>query len=140
MNILDWLEILKSLNEQEKQNLSLFCQEKIVIKWETIFKEWDSANAMYILKKWQFEIFENINWTQVSLWNVDAEEILWEMALFDDSKKRMATAIATKNSTLITILSFSLNKLIINNPRLLSKIKEIIEERDIDNKIVEATA
>lgn len=139
MNILHWIKLLSDLSENDKDNLSLFCQEKSLKKWEILFKEWDEANAMYILKSWTFEIRKIINWKEVILWNVMAEELLWEMALFWDTNKRMATAISLEDSSLITILSFSIKELANKNPLLLDKIKDIINDRIIDNKIVETS-
>ncbi len=139
MGILDWLEIIESLSDFEKDNLSMFCQIKDIKKWEKLFIEWDEATAMYILKEWQFEIYKETSWNKIVLWLVDAEEILWEMALFWDNSKRMATAIATTDCKLITILSFSIKELTDKYPSLLSKIKSIIDDRVIDNKILEST-
>ena len=139
MNILHWIQLLSDLSETDKDNLSLFCQEKKLKKWEILFKEGDEANAMYILKKGSFEIRKVISWKEVVLWNVLAEELLWEMALFWDTNKRMATAISLEDSSMITILSFSIKELAKKYPLLLNKIKDIINDRIIDNKIVETT-
>ena len=51
----------------------------------------------------------------------------------------MATAISLEDSSLITILSFSIKELANKNPLLLDKIKDIINDRIIDNKIVETS-
>jgi len=51
----------------------------------------------------------------------------------------MATAISKEDSELITILSFSIKDLANKNPILLEKIKDIINDRIIDNKIVETS-
>jgi CRP-like cAMP-binding protein len=59
------------------------------------------------------------------------------MALFGKNKRRMATAIAKRDSILITILDFSIKELTHKYPDLLSKIQDIIEERTINNKILE---
>ncbi len=139
MNILHWIKLLSDLSENDKDNLSLFCQEKSLKKWEILFKEGDEANAMYILKSWTFEIRKKINWKEVILWNVMAEELLWEMALFWDTNKRVATAISLEDSNLVTILSFSIKDLAKKYPLLLNKIKDIINDRIIDNKIVETS-
>jgi CRP-like cAMP-binding protein len=71
------------------------------------------------------------------LGRVKAEEVLGEMALFLDTNKRMATAVATKDSILITILSFSILELSNKNPQLLEKIRAIIDNRIINNKVKE---
>jgi hypothetical protein len=49
----------------------------------------------------------------------------------------MAKAVAIKDSILITILSFSILELSKKNPDLLEKIKEIINDRMIINKMKE---
>jgi hypothetical protein len=46
----------------------------------------------------------------------------------------MASAIATKDSILITILSFSIKELTMKSPDLMRKIQEIIEIRNIQNR------
>ncbi len=73
MNILNGIKLLSDLSKKDLENLSLFCQLKKMKKWEILFKEWDEANAMYILKSWNFEIRKRINWSDVILWNVEAE-------------------------------------------------------------------
>ncbi len=132
--MLDSLDILKLLSQQERDNLAVFCQDRIIQKWETLFSEWDEWNAMYFLKTWKIDIFKNINWEQVKLWQVVAEEVLWEMALFSDTNnKRMATAIAGENSYLVVILDFSMNELKSKQPHVIEKIKQIIEYRNSQN-------
>jgi hypothetical protein len=51
----------------------------------------------------------------------------------------MATAISLEDSNLVTILSFSIKDLAKKYPLLLNKIKDIINDRIIDNKIVETS-
>lgn len=137
MSILDNIALLSWLNQSEKASLSLFCQHKILNKWEVLFTEWEDANAMYLLKEWIVRISKNINWAEIVLWDVNAEEILWEMALFTENWTRMATATALTDSTLVTILSFSIKELTLKHPELLNKIKKIIEERITMNKMIE---
>jgi hypothetical protein len=50
----------------------------------------------------------------------------------------MATAIATRDSQLLIVLSFSIKEFTKKHPELLDKIKYIIEERTINNKIIES--
>jgi CRP-like cAMP-binding protein len=63
--------------------------------------------------------------------------VLGEMALFLETNERMATAIATKDSILITILSFSVLELSKKNPQLLEKIRAIIDNRVARNNAKE---
>jgi len=134
MSILDWIKLLDVLSDSEKEKFSLFCQEKYLEVGEVLFNEQDEASAMYILKEWNIEVSRKLNWEKIILWEVHAEEILWEMALFWDTNKRMATAIATIETTLVVILSFSIKELTQNHPELLNKIKTIINDRIISNK------
>lgn len=136
-DLLKRMKLLSSLDDNELDTLSLFCQNKAVNKWEKLFEEWEEAIAMYLLFSWEFEITKNIKWKNVKLWNVKAEEVIWEMALFWWDWKRMATATATQDSELLTILSFSINELSKKNPDLLTKIKDIINERLLYNKSLE---
>ncbi len=140
MSMLDNIKILESLSLRERNDLSLFCQKKYLKKGEVLFFEWESASAMYILADWSIEISKKHDWEDVLLWNVHAEEILWEMALFWENSKRMATAKALEDTILITILSFSLDEIIHKYPDLLEKIKNIIEERIVNNKITETAS
>jgi hypothetical protein len=50
----------------------------------------------------------------------------------------MATAIAMRDSHLLIILSFSIKEFTKKHPNLLDKIKSIIQERTINNKIIES--
>ncbi|MDD3145556.1 MAG: cyclic nucleotide-binding domain-containing protein [Candidatus Gracilibacteria bacterium] len=139
MSILDGIKLLDELTKTDKENLSLFCQLKSLKKGEIIFKEGEEAIAMYILKTGKIEIRKDIDGKIVVLGNVEAEEILGEMALFGDDNKRMATAVAIEECELITILSFSIKDLTKKYPLLYEKIKDIINDRIIDNKIIEST-
>lgn len=134
MSILDGVKLLDVLSEKEKESLSMFCQEKYLNAWEVLFREEDEASAMYLLKEGNIEISRFENWENMVIWKVHAEEILWEMALFWDTDKRMATATATTDCILIVILAFSIKELTLQHPELLFKIKTIINDRMLSNK------
>lgn len=136
MSILDWIKLLDVLTESEKENLSLFCQEKYLEKGDVLFNEEDEASAMYLLREWNIEVSRKVSGEKVIIWQVHAEEILWEMALFWDTNKRMATAIALDSCKLVVILSFSIKELTQKHPELLNKIRNIISDRIISNKSI----
>jgi len=137
MSIFDWLQILESLSEKDRGNLEVFCQEKFLKSWEMLFKEWDEANAMYFLTKWSIGVYKTVDWNRINLWVVNAEEILWEMALFWWKWKRMASAEVIDDARLITILSFSIKEITTKYPQLMEKFQNIIRERNISNEIIE---
>lgn len=134
MSFLDGVKMFDNLNAEEKEKLSLFCQEKNVLAWDLIFEEWDEANSMYFLVKGNIEIYKNISWKEVILWEIKAEEILWEMAIFWTDWKRTASARAVVDSSLITILSFSIKEIAFKHPDLMAKIEMIIDERESENR------
>ena len=57
MSVLKQVKLLSDLSDAELNYLWMFCQDKILKEWETLFHEWDEANAMYILASWEIEIF-----------------------------------------------------------------------------------
>ena len=138
MSTLKQINLFSDLTDSELDYLSLFCQNKVLSQWDILFQEWDDANAMYILINWEINIFNTSDGKNVKLWTIQAEDILGEMALFWKSKTRMATAIASTDVELLTVLSFSMKELTDKYPELLKKIKRIIEERTVNNKIIEA--
>ncbi len=137
MALLDNVVILDDLADSEKAQLEAFCQEKMLTTWEKLFDEWDDANAMYILKQGEIEISKNLNGKSVVLWIVEAEDLLWEMAIFSETWKRMASAKATRDTVLVTILSFSIQQIMNTKPELLEKMKWLIEKRMYENKITQ---
>lgn len=134
MWMFDNMKILENLSSEEKKNLEIFCQEKSIKKWEILFNENDEANAMYLLKEWKLEVYKNVNWKNILLWNILSEDIIWEMAIFWWRWKRMASAKAIEDSILIVLLSFSIKEITKKHPEILKKIIEIIEIRNIQNK------
>lgn len=135
--MLEDLKMLSVLSKNDLGNLALFCQERFLAKWEILFNEWDEANSMYFLKKGSMSIYKTVNWQKIALWKVYAEEIIWEMALFWRTWKRMWTAEAIDDCELLTVAYFSIEELTKKNPKLLNKIQDIIEDRIIQNKIIE---
>ena len=134
MWMFDNTKIFKDLSENDKKNLEIFCQEKSLKAWELVFDEGDDANAMYILQEWEIAVYKKINWKSNLLWNILAEDILWEMSIFWNKSKRMASAKAIKDSILLVLLDFSIKELTKKHPEIMDKIKNIIEIRNIQNK------
>ena len=134
MGMFDNTKILKDLTDNEKKNLEIFCQEKSIKAWDILFNEWNDANAMYLLQSWEIAIYKTIRWKTNLLWNILAEDILWEMAIFWNRWKRMASAKAVKDSILIVLLEFSIKELTKKHPEIMDKIKNIIEIRNLANQ------
>ncbi len=128
------IELLKDLSDEEIQNLELFVQERKLSPWEILFREWDEANAIYFLEFWELEAFVERNWEEIVLWHIYSQEILWEMAIFWNFWKRTASVRAIMDSKILVMLDFSIKEISFKYPKLLEKIKEIIDRRMKENK------
>lgn len=136
MTTLDWISLFESLSEEELQDLSMFCQERYLKSWEVLFKEWDDATAMYIVKSGKLKAYlSRTEWEQ-TLWYIHKDEFVWEMAFFDwynIPKKRMATVRAIEDSGLLVIMNYSILDLASKHREIFDKIATIISKRKEDN-------
>ena len=124
--MLENLNIFKSLTESELKELSLFCQKKALSAWEKLFSLWDAANALYIVESWSVDV---INENDKVIATVKSGDILWEMAILWWEDSRTASAVASSDTDLITMLGFSVEKLAETNSEIFEKIQKIISER-----------
>lgn len=128
--MLDNIKIFDSLSKEEKDILSLFIQKRILDPGEHLFYEWDEGNAMYIVESWLLEAYVE----DKVLWQIWPQEFVWEMALFFENKKRIASVRALKKTEVYVILSFSLDELWKKHPEIIEKIKSVISFRMNKNK------
>lgn len=132
MWILDNLELFASLSSDEKKSLEIFCQMRTLSNWEILFKEWEDASSLYIVKSWKLQAF-TYSWI---LWDIEKDWFVWEMALFSEpQKKRMASVKSISDDTnVIVMLYFSLIELEKKHPLIMEKIKNIVSKRVEENK------
>ncbi len=123
------IELFSSLSETEISTLEMFCQEKIVEPWELLFSLWEDATAMYILKSWLLEVYNY----EKTLWYIHPGNFFWEMAIFSAHKTRTAFVKVIEKSEIISLLLFSINELSLKHPDIVKKIKQVIEERKLQN-------
>lgn len=123
------IELFNWLSASELSTLEMFCQERCFEKWEILFNMWEEATAMYILKSWLLAVY---NYEKI-LWTIHNWDIVWEMAIFSAHKTRIASVKAIEKSNVITLLSFSIDELSLKHPEIVSKIKKVIEVRNIKN-------
>lgn len=126
----EWIDLFSWLSKEELSALEIFCQERFFSKWEVLFNQWEEATAMYILKNWLLEVY---NYEKV-LWIIHPWDFVWEMAIFSRDKTRTASVKAIEDSTVITLLSFSINELSIKHPEIMEKIKKVINQRINQNQ------
>ena len=132
MSVLDWISLFSSLTQNEKDNLALFCQERFIKNWETLFKEHDEATALYIVKSWKLKAYKDRSDGEITLGIVMPWEFVWEMAFFDWEnvpKRRMASVKTLEDSTLVVIMNYSIMDLSNKRKDIYEKIVRIIEER-----------
>lgn len=127
--MLETIELFSSLPKETISTLELFCQQRIVLAWEVLFNKWDESTSMYIVKSGLLEVYD---WDKI-LWTVKAQEFVWEMSLFGESKVRTATVKVVEDSELIVLLWFSMNELFKKHPEIINQIKLVIEERKTQN-------
>jgi len=137
MSILEWIKFFDTLSSIERDNLSLFCQERFLKSGEILFNEWDEAIALYVVKRWKLKAYKDRSDGEKLLWTINEWEFVWEMAFFDwvdnVSKRRMATIKALEDTDLIVIMNYSLIELAKNRKDIYDKITQIIVERKQKN-------
>lgn len=138
MSILDWISFFDNLSLQEKDNLALFCQERFLKAWEVLFKEWDEATALYIVKSGKLRVHkERPDWDQ-TLGYIEQWEFVWEMAFFDWEnipKRRMASVKSLEETVLIVMMNYSITELARKRKDIYDKIAEVINDRKLKNEL-----
>lgn len=131
MSILDSVELFDSLSDNERNTLSLFCQERLLRSGEILFNEWDDAIALYIVKSGSLKAYKDRSDGEKILGYIGQEEMVGEMALFDPDapKKRMASVQAVDDSLLLVIMDYAILELSKKHPEIYQKIAQIILKR-----------
>ena len=131
MSILDTVELFNSLNDTDRDTLSLYCQERLLLTEEILFHEWDDAVALYIVKSGSLKAYKERSDWEVILWYITANELAGEMAFFDASsaKKRMASIRAVEDTLVLVIMDYAILELSKKHPEMYEKIVNIMIER-----------
>jgi CRP/FNR family transcriptional regulator len=131
MSILNSVELFGSLNDAERNTLSLYCQERLIREGEILFHEGDDAVALYVVKQGSLKVYKDRSSGEIFLGNIGPGELAGEMALFDleTPKKRIASIQATEDSLLLVIMDYAILELSKKHPEIYGKIAEIIIKR-----------
>lgn len=83
---------------------SWFFEEKILLEWEFLFKEWDLDDNLYIIESWEIFILKNINTDNdqkilAVLYDLD---LFWEWFL-NDEKPKTVSVKANKITKLLRV-------------------------------------
>jgi len=130
MNYFEDVELFSDLSPEDQSSLSDFCQTQTLNAGDTLFKQWDEPQAMYIIASGKMLVQKELTWWEKKdvalLWEGD---LVWEIAFFWEPPTRNATLIAHESSKLIVIIRFGIQQMIEKYPELYQKVKNIIQER-----------
>ncbi len=129
MNYFENIDLFSELSQKDQVSLSDFCQIISVWSGETLFRQGDEPQALYVVASGSFSVIQNIDGIDTRIARVWSGELLWEMAFFHEPPKRNATVIADEDSQVVVILQFSIQDLFEKHPSIHASFKEIIEER-----------
>ena len=131
MAILDSVSLFDSLSSNERNTLSLFCQERLLRSGEILFNEWDDATALYIIKSGSMKAYRDRSDGEVLVGYIWTNELVGEMALFDPAapKKRMASVLAIDDTILLVIMDHAILELSKKDHEIYNKIAHIIVQR-----------
>lgn len=125
------LEFFDSLNNSERETLSLYCQIRLCPSGDILFSEGDDATALYIVKSGSLKAYKDRSDGERLLGYIGVNELVGEMALFDPSapKKRTATVRATEDALLLVIMDYAILELSKQHHEIYEKIADIITKR-----------
>lgn len=131
MSILDSVELFESLTSNERETLSLFCQERLLRGGEVLFHEWDDAVALYVVKSGTLKAYKERSDGEKLLGYIGANELAGEMALFDPDapKKRMASVKAMDDVLLLVIMDYAILELSRKHQEIYQRIVDIMLKR-----------
>jgi CRP-like cAMP-binding protein len=127
------LDLFQGVAQQDVRKITSLCTEKWFSRGVTIFREGESANSLYVLKKGMVRLISLSNQGRETILHIlKADEVFGELLLSEE--KRAFTAIATEDS-LVTIISqesfvellSSVPTVALNFIRLLSKRLATVE-------------
>jgi len=131
------IALFDTLSSSEIQSLSLFCQERFLPANEVLFREWDEAIALYIVKSGKLKVFQERSEGIRNIGEVSVDEMVGEFALFDEgntTKTRTATVQAIEPTQLLVIMNYSIADLAKKHSNIYEKIREIVMTRKEMNR------
>jgi cGMP-dependent protein kinase len=109
-NTLKNVAIFSNLHEDEYEALSLELTDITFEKEDTIIKQGERSDSMFILESGEVDIFREENSEKVHLTTLSPGSYFGELGLISESDVRTATAIASKKSTVLVISKRTFDK------------------------------
>jgi len=101
LQILKSVELFRDLSEEQLQRISQLSKKEVYAKGETVCKQGDNGDAMYVISEGQVEInVRDHDGRTYSVLYLGAGQIVGEMALVDEGT-RSASVIGIDNETTV---------------------------------------
>ncbi|MFA7228864.1 MAG: cyclic nucleotide-binding domain-containing protein, partial [Melioribacteraceae bacterium] len=132
-NILNDVDILKSLSENEIEDLYGSSVRSFRRSGELIIKEGESGSSMYVLAEGLLNVFVNESGKErVKVGTISPGQFFGEMSLLT-GEERGATVIAETDSVTVEISKEPFKKILKKRPELANALSEVIAERQSIN-------
>jgi len=128
VQVLSRVEILESLSEEELRELLRRNPETSLEAGEIFYNPQDRSEKLFILKKGRVRIYKTADGRELTLAEVEPEEVFGEMAL-TAQRLQGAYAQALEPSTLISMSSEELEQLILEEPQVALRLVKLLSER-----------
>ena len=134
MNYFEGIDMFSQISPEDQKNLSDFCQLQELVTGEQLFKQWDEAQALYVVLEGELAVDRYQDGESKYVATLKKGDIVWEMAFLWHEEKRNATLTALKDTKLIVLIHFGLSQVLEKYPELYKALHSIIEERSEENK------
>lgn len=126
--------MFSQISPEDQKNLSDFCQLQELVTGEQLFKQWDEAQALYVVLEGELAVDRYQDGENKYVATLKKGDIVWEMAFLWHEEKRNATLTALKDTKLIVLIHFGLSQVLEKYPNVYKTFHSIIEERAEENK------
>ncbi len=127
-NLLRTVSFLAAMDDQELQRLSLLLTTKPFLKHETLIREGERGQEMFMIARGAVQVFRGNRDEPQILATLKAGDILGEMSLLSD-EPRVASAVTTTHGSALVLRKKDFQKFLDQNPQLRRRIEQLYEER-----------
>lgn len=125
--------LFQDISDQEALDLSTHFKLNFYKAWNTIFRQGQNHDKIFILKNWLLEA-RKANWhSSIVLWKIMPWEIFWEMSYF---KKTSATAsvLVLQDSDIWEVDNVKFDIFLKKYPHIMDVVYNTMKKRDDENK------
>lgn len=126
------IELFSSLSIDERESISCYFQEYLLMKWETLLNIWDDLIWAYLLLSWQI-VASNELWKWLGFINKDS--IIWISVIYNYATKEKIIPIklTAYQDCIFLIMPISIIKNLTDKDRVVFRkmIDQIKEEKRV---------